>query len=86
MLKELNAITLQEPRKKLCLIFLCKVVEGLIPGIPATLLETLDLNAASLRNNSVIVKQIIRNLGIFFFFWQIEGEVTTYDNVCVLSV
>jgi hypothetical protein len=25
-------------------------------------------------------------LGIFFFFWQIEGEVTTYDNVCVLSV
>jgi hypothetical protein len=49
MLKDLNTITLQEPRKKLymCLIFLCKVVEGLIPGIPATLLKPLDLNAAS---------------------------------------
>jgi hypothetical protein len=48
MLKDLNTITLQEPRKKLCLIFLCKVVEGLIPGIPAPLLKPLDLNAASL--------------------------------------
>jgi hypothetical protein len=44
MFKDLNTITLQE----LCLIFLCKVVEGLIPGIPATLLKPLDLNAASL--------------------------------------
>jgi hypothetical protein len=38
MLKELNAITLQELRKKFCVIFLCKLVEGLIPGIHATLL------------------------------------------------
>jgi hypothetical protein len=57
MLKELKAITLQEPRKKLCRIILCKVVEGLILGIPVTLLKPLDLNEASLRNNSVIVKQ-----------------------------
>jgi hypothetical protein len=43
MNKELNT-TLQEPR----LIFLSKVVEGLIPGITAKLLKPLDLNATSL--------------------------------------
>jgi hypothetical protein len=40
MLKDLNTITLQEPRKKLCLIYS-------YAGIPATLLKALDLNAAS---------------------------------------
>ena len=34
MLKELDIISLQERRKELRLLFLCKVVEGLVPAIP----------------------------------------------------